>query len=171
MCAHVIHLLLRSAPCDRILDTYLCGWLCECLNAWVGDQSSRFIWDFRLLSLPPFPPTPLKEAEAQVSNDEQRAAGVLGNNKMPMSNGEDSLASEIIPPFDQQHDWSMQEDLMQPLAGSLDLLLGLDFSDLSRLTAVPPPLSPPAMNRLFSSGGDDPGNVSTCFWSDDDFGK
>ena len=132
----------------------------------------------RFRSLPPL--NRLTEAEVQVSKDEQRAAGMLEyNNYQPsfalsMLNGEDSLASEIIPPFDQQHDWSTQEDLTQSLAGSLDLLLDSDLSNLSRWTAVPPPLSPPAMDSLLSSGADDPGNLLTSFWPDEkitDFGK
>ena len=122
---------------------------------------------------PPPALTPLTEAEAQVSKDEQGAAGMLGyNDPQPrfvpsILNGEDSLASEIIPPFDEQHDdWPMQQDLTQPLARSLDLLLDMDLSSLSRLTAVTPPLSPPSMDSLLSSGSgeDDPGNLLTCFW-------
>ena len=94
---------------------------------------------------------------------------------MSLLNGEDSLESEIIPPFDQQDDLLMQEDLTLPLAGSLDLLLSLDLSNLSRLTtAAPPPLSPPTMDRLFSSGTDDLEDSLACFFADEritDFGN
>ena len=119
------------------------------------------------------PFTPLTEAEAEVSQDEQHAAAMFGYDDpetsflMSLLNGEDSFDSEIIPPFDQQHDWPMQEDVTLPLARSLDLLLDLDLSDLSRLTAVSPPLSPPAMDRLLCGGVYDPGNLLTCFWADE----
>ena len=122
------------------------------------------------------PFTPLTEAEAEVSQDEQHAAAMFGYDDpetsflMSLLNGEDSFDSEIIPPFDQQDDLLMQEDLTQPLAGSLDLLLSLDLSNLSRLTAVPPTpqLSPPTMDRLFRSGTDDLEDSFTGFFADEE---
>ena len=140
---------------------------------WMGDQISRLVWVVRS---PPRPPlSSLTETEVQVSKDDQSVAGMLGYNYhqprplLPIFKGDHSLASESISPSDQQHDYPIGEDLTQPLAESLDSLLDLDLSTLSRLTDVPPPLSLPTMDRLFSSNGHDPGNLVTCFWEDDRF--